>query len=146
MQAGRTVSIVPPDQQSPASDSRRRTETALLRLVGALVACLVVAIFAVENDQAVHLVFLGWHPPAVRLPVLLFGVLLLGGLAAAALGAPELFRLRRQVRDLRRQPPVRTPPAPVAAPDPDAVSAALARMRQEATPAADPGPTEPPGP
>lgn len=83
--------------------TRRATEWTLFRLVVILVVCFLVATFAVENDYPVTLRFLGLHAPRVRLSVLLFAVLLVGGLAALALAAPEIARLRREIRGLRQE-------------------------------------------
>ena len=83
--------------------TRRGTEWTLFRLVVILVVCFFVAMFAVENDYPITLRFLGLQAPGVRLSVLLFAVLLVGGLAALALAAPEIARLRREIRGLRQE-------------------------------------------
>lgn len=102
---GRWVDVDPQGASRKPRDRGwlHRSEGTLFQLVLALLICLAVAIFAVDNDHAVHLRFMGAQFPGIGLPVLLFAVLLLGAVVAAALGGPSLIRLRRETRRLRRQ-------------------------------------------
>ncbi len=95
----------PVDKSKRQADrrTRRGTEWTLFRLIVILLVCFCVAMFAVENDYPVTLRFLGLQAPGVRLWLLLFAVLLLGGLAALALAGPEIVRLRREIRGLRQE-------------------------------------------
>ncbi len=83
----------------------------MVRLVVALVVALATVTFAVENDRAVRLVFVGYVFPAVPLPVLIFAALLVGAIAVALIGGVELFRLRRHAISLERQLAARGPEA-----------------------------------
>ena len=90
------------EQQQPIVSLRRKTEWTLFRLVIILLVCFFVAVFAVENEGPVRLTFLGMTAPGIRLSILLFAVLLIGGLACLALAGPEIIRLRRELRDLKQ--------------------------------------------
>jgi lipopolysaccharide assembly protein A len=74
----------------------------MARFLGALVLCLAVAVFAVENNQAVHLVFLGLTAPAVRLSFLILASLVLGAAVTVLLGGLQVLRLRRHIVGVER--------------------------------------------
>jgi len=74
----------------------------VLRWIGALVLGLAVAVFAVENDQPVHLVFLGLTAPAVRLAFLVLACLVVGAAVTALVGGLDLVRVRRRVGELQQ--------------------------------------------
>lgn len=75
----------------------------MARFLGALVLCLAVAVFAVQNDQAVRLVFLGMTAPAVRLALLIIAALVLGAAVTVLLGGLQVLRLRRRLAGLERE-------------------------------------------
>jgi lipopolysaccharide assembly protein A len=115
----------------------------MARFLGALVLCLAVAVFAVENNQAVHLVFLGLTAPAVRLSFLILASLVLGAAVTVLLGGLQVLRLRRRIvsveRDLQAaRAGFGTPPAEL---DSHAASAALPTLDDAAAdgPAASTG-------
>lgn len=72
----------------------------MLRLVSVFLLCLVVAVFAVQNDRPVRLVFWWLIARGVNLAVLVFAAVLLGALAVLAFGLPEVRRLRRRLAAL----------------------------------------------
>jgi uncharacterized integral membrane protein len=74
----------------------------MARFLGALVLCLVAAVFTVENDQAVRLVFLGLTAPAVHLAFLILAALVLGAAVTVLLGGLQVLRLNRRIGSLER--------------------------------------------
>ncbi len=75
----------------------------MARFLGALVLCLIVAVFAVENSQAVHLAFLGLHAPGVSLAFVVLAALVLGALVTVLLGSLQILTLRRRLAGLERE-------------------------------------------
>ncbi len=75
----------------------------MARLVGVLVLCLAVAIFAVQNDEVVRLAFLGMNAPRVQLSYVILGAVLLGALGGALAAGTQVLRLRRRVHELERE-------------------------------------------
>lgn len=75
----------------------------MIRLIVLLLVALAVVVFAVQNDQPVRLVFLGFTLPEVPLPVLIFAALLLGALVVAVAGSVELLRARRRAAALEAE-------------------------------------------
>ncbi len=75
----------------------------MLRLVGLFLLCLAVAVFAVQNDRPVRLVFLWLKARGVNLAVLVFAAVLLGAVAVLGLGLPEVARLRRRIAALTEE-------------------------------------------
>ncbi len=89
--------------QGAVAPRRHGTRFGASRLVVTLLAFLVVAVFAIQNDRPVTLVLWGYHAPAVGLSLILFASLLLGGVAVLALGAAEVRSLRRQLMQVRAE-------------------------------------------
>lgn len=75
---------------------------AMARFLGALVLCLAVAVFTVQNDQAIHLAYLGMTAPAVHLAFLILAALILGAAVTVLLGGLQVLRLRRRIAGLER--------------------------------------------
>ena len=72
----------------------------MIRFFSALVLGLAVAVFAIENDQSVRLVFLGMTAPSVHLVYVLLAALVLGAGVAILLGGLRVLHLGSRVRAL----------------------------------------------
>jgi len=93
------------DQPRPGSGSRStidplrgsRTSGTWLAVIALLLVLLLLAIFIIQNTQAVEIAFLGWNGEAPLAAALLIATV--AGLAiAAATGALRILQLRRRVR------------------------------------------------
>lgn len=86
------------------------------RWLGVLVLVVAVTIFAVQNDEAVRVAFLGWHTARAHLAVALALAFFAGAAVTALVGWPAWWRERRA----RRQAEARYAEPGAAQPGPEA--------------------------
>lgn len=109
----------------------------MIRFFSALVLGLAVAVFAIENDQSVRLVFLGMTAPSVHLVYVLLAALVLGAGVAILLGGLRVLHLGSRVRALEVElAAARTAVQTGAREAEAAISAAVIEHRTTAAPAA----------
>lgn len=78
-------------------------------LVGAILIAFVMVFFSVQNAQTVRVSFLSWHQES-PLAVILLASFAAGAVTALCASLPSQIRNRREIRTLKRQISLSSPP------------------------------------
>ncbi|WP_068674448.1 lipopolysaccharide assembly LapA domain-containing protein [Oceanobacillus sp. Castelsardo] len=68
----------------------------------AIIFIIIVAVFAIMNVEPVEVNYLFWSGSSPLILVILFSVLM-GGLITAAVGALKMFKLQKQMKQLKKE-------------------------------------------
>lgn len=68
----------------------------------AIIFIIIVAVFAIMNVEPVEVNYLFWSGSSPLILVILFSVLM-GGLIVAAVGALKMFKLQKQMKQLKKE-------------------------------------------